>query len=217
MSALLHLDLLKEEERFSSNPVRLRIIMPMVAVTIAVGCALWWCMLGLQAHGMNLTKAGLRENIDQLKGAHAAFIDLRMQEKEAGSIYQQLRYYENSIIRFGPTLTRLPELVPANIQLTELRVLPPPAPLIDAKQPELGPTNKTEAVTLRLAGRTCGETASADVDALLAALRGPAHTNLIRQAVIPKGAFRQDTMRSPDQREMLLFEITCTCLPRRFE
>lgn len=216
MSAHLHLDLLKEEERFSSHPVRLRVIVPMVAGTVALGCALWWALLGIRTHSMNVVKAGLQESIDNLKAAHVAFIEFRMQEKEAGAVYQQLRFYERSRIRFGPTLTRLPEQVPANIQLTEMRV-PPPAPLTDPKQPELGPTNTSEIVTLRLTGRTFGEKASADVDALRAALRNPAHTNLIQRAEIPKGAFRQDVGRVSDKRDAFLFEIICTCVPRRFE
>jgi hypothetical protein len=73
-------------------------------------------------------------------------------------------------------------------------------------------------VTLRIAGRTAGEKASSSVDTLLAALRTPAFTNLIQTAEIPKGAFRQDTTaRNTGNRDTLLFEITCGCLPRRFE
>jgi hypothetical protein len=75
-----------------------------------------------------------------------------------------------------------------------------------------------EKVTLRIVGRTAGEKASSAVDTLLAALRTPSFTNLLQNAEIPKGAFRQDTVsRSASIRDILLFEITCECAPRRFE
>jgi hypothetical protein len=217
MSAHLHLDLLKDEERFSSSPIRLRIVVPMVASMATLSCLIWLTLLGLRTHGQVVVKRGLQESIDGLKAAHVAFIDLRMREKEAGAMYQQLLYYEHSRIRFGQTLAQLPDLVPANIQLTEMRVSPPPPPQVDSKQPELGPTNKAEVVTLRLSGRTCGDQGSACVNALLASLRKPAYSNLIQKAEIPKGAFRQDVGRMTDKRDALLFEITCTCVPRRFE
>ena len=55
------------------------------------------------------------------------------------------------------------------------------------------------------------------VNTLLATFRTPAFTNVFRTAVIPKGAFRQDVARDPESREILLFDITCDCVPRRFE
>jgi Tfp pilus assembly protein PilN len=132
----------------------------------------------------------------------------------------QLGFYRASRIRFGDTLMRLPQHVPESIQFTELRV-PPPPPL-PAPDPALkvqppGPTNLVEAVTLRIAGRVGSSASSEAVRSLLDALRQPAYTNLIRKAEIPKGAFRQDSVRGPAARESILFEITCACGERRFK
>jgi len=218
MSASLHLNLLKESELRTPFPVRLRVFMPMASVGLALGCLVWWLLLAARAN----TEASLRDtarmNVQDLSQSHAHALLLRAQATEASAIIRQLRFYEHACIRFGDALANLPAHVPANIQLTEMRVPPPPQPLIDPKQPALGPTNSLERVTLRIAGRTAGEKASSSVDTLLAALRTPAFTNLIQTAEIPKGAFRQDTTaRNTGNRDTLLFEITCGCLPRRFE
>lgn len=218
MSASLHLNLLKEEEQRSPNPVRLRFLLPALAVSLALAALMWWLLLTLRAHTQAALRDNAKANIQELTPAHTQTLALRAQEKELSAIVRQLRFYERARLRFGDALCELPARVPPNIQLTELRVPPPPPAAVDPKQPALGPTNNLEQVTLRLAGRTSGEGASAAVDTLLAALRTPAFTNLIETAEIPKGAFRQDTAaRGASSRDTLLFAITCGCVPRRFE
>ncbi len=217
MSTPLHLNLLKDEERFSSSPVRLRVMLPLAAIFAAFGCLLWWALLGLRSHNHNTAQERLNKTIQELNNAHATVLGLRDQQRETLAVIRQLRLYEHARLRFSDTLARLPACVPANIQFTEVRVPQPPPPAVDPKSAALGPTNTWETVSLRLAGRTSGDTAYASVNALLAALRTPAFSNLIHRADIPKGAFRQDVMRSSDNRDALLFEILCDCVPRRFE
>lgn len=217
MSASLHLNLLKEEEQRSPNPIRMRVLFPTLAGGLTVACLLWWSLLAFRAHSQTLIRDNLKAGIQELTAAHNQILALRAQEKELSAVTRQLRLYERSRIRFGDALRKLPEDVPENIQLTEMRVPPPPPALVDPKQPALGPTNKQERVTLRLAGRTAGEKASASVDTLLEALRRPAYSNLVQTADIPRGTFRQDTSSRNTGSRDLLFEITCGCVPRRFE
>ena len=47
-SADLHLNLLKDTERLSSSPVRLRVMLPVVALFACLGMALWWAILFTQ-------------------------------------------------------------------------------------------------------------------------------------------------------------------------
>ena len=47
-SASLHLNLLKETEHLSSSPVRLRVMLPIIALFICLGVALWWAILFTQ-------------------------------------------------------------------------------------------------------------------------------------------------------------------------
>ena len=217
MSTPLHLNMLKEEERFSSNPVRLRVMLPLAAIFAALGCVIWWALLGLRVHHLSSTQERVNKAIEELKSAHSTVLDLRSQQRETLAVIRHLGLYEHARIRFGESLARLPAHVPSNVQFTEVSVPPPPYPLVDPKVPALGPTNTWESVTLRIAGRTSGDNAYAAVNALLATLRTPAFSNLVQTADIPKGAFRQDAARTQDNRDTLLFEILCGCRQRRFE
>ncbi|HNX36112.1 MAG TPA: hypothetical protein PKM57_15915 [Kiritimatiellia bacterium] len=219
MSASLHLDLLTDEERVSPNPIRLRVMLPLCGGLAVLGTAVWWILIAFRVHAATLQKSALEADLQQLKPSHAEVLRLRAQEQENAATLRQLTFYRNSRLRFGETFARLAEHVPASLQLTELRVPPPPPlpPPLDPLKPPLGPTNLFETVTLRLLGRAGGDSPSIDVNALLKSIGTPPFTNLIRSAEIPKGAFRQDTARATASRDTLLFEITCDCFPRRFE
>lgn len=220
MNASLHLNLLKDEERFSSSPIRPRVMIPLLAVLSVAGFGVWWLLLTVRLSSATHEKAVQEAHCAELKPALNQVLTLRAREKEVRAALTQLGFYRTSRIRFGDTLMRLPQHVPASIQFTELRVpLPPPLPAPDPKlkvQPP-GPTNLVEAVTLRIAGRVGSSASDEAVRSLLDALRQPAYTNLIRKAEIPKGAFRQDSVRGPAARESILFEITCDCGERRFK
>ena len=217
MSAPLHLDLLKDDERLNSSPIRLRFMMPLIACTVTLCLIVWWLLLCVHSHSQTQLKQELLQTIATLAPVHASVLATRAQEEEALAVLRQLALYKNSRVLYGDALSRLAGHVPENIQFTELRIPTPPPPPSDPQHPAAAPTNTVEQVSLRIAGRTAGERSSESVDALLATLRTPAFTNLIRSAVIPKGAFRQDIARDPNNREALLFEIQCECTPRRFE
>jgi len=213
----LHLDLLKEDERRSSSPIRLRVMMPLTALFLTTCVLVWWGLLFLRVHGQNQLVEELQQAVTSFTPSHTAVLELRAQEQEYHAMVHQLTLYRNSRNLFGQALSNLAEHVTENIQFTEMRIPPPSPPTVDPTRPSSGPTNTFELVALRIAGRTGGERPSEAVNTLLAALRTPAFTNLFRTAVIPKGAFRQDIARNPANHETLLFEITCDCVPRRFQ
>lgn len=220
MSASLHLNLLRDDERFSPSPIRPRVMLPLLAALSVLGLGVWWLLLTVYVGNAGHEKRLQEEHCAELKPAFEQVLALRAREKEARAVFNQLSLYRTSRLCFGDALTRLPQHVPATVQFTELRVPPPPPlPPLDPslKVQPLGPTNLVEAVTLRLAGRVGSDASSQAVRALLDALRQPAYTNLIRAAEIPKGAFRQDTVRGAASRETVLFEILCDCGERRFK
>ena len=215
MKTPLHLDLLKEEERLSSRPIRLRVMFPLFAVFLALCLSVWWVLLWARARNQTQLEGELKLAIESITPVHASVLETRAREQECRAIVNQLSLYTNSQIRFGKTFSLLASHVPGNIQFTELRI-PSPSPA-DPAHPTAAPTNAFEQVFLRIAGRTGGEHPSEEVNKLLAELRTPALTNLFRSAVIPKGAFRQDGTRNQMNHETLLFEVTCECQPRRFQ
>lgn len=213
MKTPLHLDLLKEDERFSSSPVRLRVLMPLIATSLTFSLVVWLCYLLVRVHSQIKLEEKLRQTSASVVPAHDAVLESRAQEQEYLAMAKQLGLYCNSRVRFGDVLAQLPSRVPACVQFTELSI--PQAP--DALQQQTVPTNRFEQVTLRIVGRAGGDSPTEAINTLLAELKTPAFTNLFRSVFIPKGAFRQDTARNPTSRDTLLFEITCECLPRRFE
>ena len=218
--ASLHLNLLQDDERFGSSPVRARVMMPLLAVLAVVGLGVWWLLLIARVGNVTNEKTLLETHCAELKPAHDQVLALRAREKEARAAVGQLGFYRTARIRFGDVLGHLPQHVPASIQFTELRVPPPPLqppPDPALKVKPLGPTNLTEAVSLRIVGRASSGTSSEAIRSLLDAVRTPAVTDLVRKGAIRKGAFRQDIARGPAARENILFEISCDCGERRFE
>lgn len=220
MSAVLHLDLLTPQEHLSSKPVRLRVMVPLVALLALAGILVWWGLFVFRLHAAVLQKSALSTDIESLKKTHQEVLQLRADEKEHLATIQQFALYRHSQLRFGDIFKQLADCVPGTMQLTELRIpLPPPPlmPVVPKGGQVLGPTNKTESVTLKLAGRASGEHPSLSVKMLLDTISTPSFSNLIQRAEIPKGAFRQDTIRGASKQDSLLFEINCECTPRRFE
>ena len=48
MNAPLHFNLLKESEMLSSSPVRIRVMMPLMALLVNLGLVVWLLLLGLR-------------------------------------------------------------------------------------------------------------------------------------------------------------------------
>ena len=218
MSKPLHINLLKSEELFSSSPIRPRVMIPLLAILIFLSTGLWWSLEILKLNTLKATTKKIEVEIENIKPAYNEFLELQREEKELNASLHQLAYYQNARVLFGETLAQIQNHIPETIQLTELRILPPPIPPIQKIKTKLtGPTNEFENITFKLVGRAEGTQASESVNELLLALRGNAFTNMIRSAEIPKGAFRQDTQTSSrGNRDAILFEVTCICLPRRF-
>ena len=217
MSTPLHLDLLKEEERFSSSPIRMRVMLPLTATFFALCLLVWWSLLCLKDHSMTQHKEDLKRDILSLTPAHDAVLASRAQEQEYRAMVRQLTLHKHARNLYGDTLSNLAEHVIETIQFTQITLPPPQPPPVDVTHPSNGPTNTFEAVTLRISGRTGGEHPSEAVNDLLATLRTPAFTNAFQTAVIPKGAFRQEATRNASNSDTLLFDIICDCVPRRFE
>lgn len=219
MRSPLNLDLLKDEERFSSSPIRLRVMLPLITNFVLLCSLVVWMFLVIRMRGQQNLLTDVENAVESVSPVHASVLASRDLEKETRAIIQQLNLYKHARNVLGPTLSNIAEHVPESVQFTEMRLLlpQPPSDIGRPGGPTAPTTNTTECVTLRIAGRTSGPHASESVNNLLAAFRTAAFTNVFRLVSIPKGAFRLDTSRGQSTNETLLFEITCDCAPRRFE
>ena len=217
MNGSLHLNLIKEEEIVSSSPIRSRVMLPLVGIVGLVTVLLMWTMTEFRLSGLEDQKARLTAVVNERQGAHRDVLRLRGELAALKATFRQLGYYTNSCVRWAETISSLAGVVPTNIQLTALNLVPAPLPYppVDKAQAALwhGPTNAFERATLIIEGMAKEPNREKAINALVEALNAPPFTNRIEKAEIRKGGTWQDST----QREYLHFKITCAAQPRRFE
>ena len=211
-SKACHLNLLKASERVSSSPVRIRVMLPVLAMFAVAGAVVWWGSLLGRVLLARSSAQSLQTEIDTRKAAYADVMEKMNLANELESELEQLEYYRAGRHAYGGVLTSLAEVMPLKIQLTQLEIPPPPPqslvpPGVAPGRPYTplwGPTGNVESVSLVLSGRTPKET---PIVTLMESLESDAFTNLI--------TIVKDPRRSEGSR-MLAFEIEYRVKDRRF-
>ncbi len=227
-AANLHLNLLRPEEKTSSSPVRLRVMLPILSLLLCAACAIWWGVLFMQGLLLNGKVTSVRADLEGKKTAHAAILAKMADMRERQSQLDQLAAYKRGCHKYGGLMAKLAEVVPAEVQLTALTIPePPPQLLTDPKNPKrpplLGPTNTTESVQFRISGRTA---ATASVTAFMEAVESDMFSEWIVVDKDKKNAaarkkkrihIRQESRAGDDGVRMLAFDVEFRCKERRFE
>ena len=211
----LHLNLLKETEHLSSSPVRLRVMLPIVALFACVGFALWWAILFTQLMLARTEAQSIDADLKAKSEAHAEAIGRQDKVREMRQQLDQLAYYRSGVRSVGAPLAKLAEVMPLKVQLTELSFAPPPPdppPKFGQKAPVFGPVTNVETQKLVIAGRTTGNT---PIEALLISLEDPAFEPLVTKDRRIK-SFDQDAAAGRGKRRLLAFEVEYTMPERRF-
>lgn len=217
-STSLHLNLLKETEHLSSSPVRLRVMMPIVALFACVGFALWWAILFTQLMMAHTEAQNIDNDLKAKSEAHAEAIERQDLVREMRQQLEQLTYYRSGVRHVAQPLTKLAEVMPLKVQLTELSFAPPPQELPPkpgqkpAKMMAFGPVTNVETQKLVIAGRTTGNT---PIEALLISLEDPAFEPLVTKDKRIK-SFDQDTAAGKGRRRLLAFDVEYVMPGRRF-
>lgn len=224
----LHYNFIDPREIRSPSAIRARFIIPAFLILCLLSTLVMWQLTTMRIQAVESRQRMLEYNEKNRKGEFDSVIANRMKEQELKAQLAQIAIYRASRHTYGEALAELTNGVSDQIQMTELRIssprYPEPVPLKGKKAPPVwGPTNAAETVNFTISGRVLAkqDNGTEAVGMLLQTLQSPAFSNLVRKADIPKGAFRQDTSRR-DRREkglgdVLLYEISCDCLPRRFE
>lgn len=234
-----HLNLLMENERLSSSPVRFRVMMPILAGLAALGIAVWWLILFSQVILAQSNVSRLKNEMKARDGAHRQIKEKMAQVNEFTAELAQLDCYSNSIVRRGELLTSLAEAMPLKVQLLKLEIPEPEPPkLPEAPKPPPGkkkkkapvfvvhgPTGYVERATLVLTGRSPKDP---PVFALMESLSGDAFTNALVVTHDPRHpdpsprvrSFRQETTgntRGKGATRMVAFDIEYRLPERRFD
>lgn len=221
----LHLNLMRESEHRSSSPVRIRVMLPVLALLAAVGCLVWWALLFAQLLVIRGQVTNLRSDLESKKVDHATILAQMASVRDLQAELDQLTAYAHGRRTYGDMLAHLAEVMPLHVQLTSLAIPQAPFPNLLApggRRPLLGPTGTVEKVTFRLTGRT---TKATPVTALMESLEAPAFSRVLVIDKDPKSpqqspkilSFRQDAAASENAVRLLVFDIEYRCADRRFE
>ena len=226
-SSRLHLNLLRDSEKLSSSPVRLRVMLPVMALLACAGCLVWWAMLATQLLLVKTQVSSLQDDIAGKEKDHANVLAQMADAREKQAQLDQLEMYSSARNLYGGMFARLAEVMPIRVQLTKIEIPEqPPQNLLPPGgkgMPAWGPTGTTERISMRIMGRTPKET---PVLSLMESLEAPDFTNtlvIVKDARIPADvspkvhSFRQDGTTTEDGSRLLLFDIEYRCLPRVFE
>ena len=227
----LHLNLLRAQEVVSSSPVRIRVLLPVLAALACVAVLGWWGMLFAQETMVKSQIRAIEDDLAARKAQHAEVQRNMVAARDLQAELDQLAMYANGRRTYGDALARLAEVVPAKVQLLSLEI--PEPPLQDLTPPNakpgqklpplLGPTGTVETVSLRIMGRT---EKVEPVNALMESLATPAFSNtlsIVKSAVpgemSPRiHSFRQEAASATkDAPRLLAFDIEYKCQARRFE
>ena len=222
----LHLNLLRDSERLSSSPVRLRVMLPVMALLACAGCLVWWATLATQLLVVKTQVSSLQEDIAGKEKDHANILAQMTEAREKQAQLDQLEMYAAARNVYGGTLARLAAVMPIRVQLTKIEIPDqPPQNLMPPGgkgKPAWGPTGTVERMSMRLMGRTPKET---PVLSLMESLEAPEFTNALMIVKDPRApdmspkvhSFRQDGSTTEDGTRLLVFDIEYKCLPRVFE
>ena len=217
-NSAFHLNLLSDTEKMSSSPIRLRVMMPILAILAVVGMMIWWGMLTAQTMLVHTKTSSIRDELASKKAAHDAIMGNMNLANEESAQLQQLEMYRGGCIRWGATFAAIAAAMPDKAQLVRLEIPePPPQVLHDPKNPKkpplLGPTNDTESVALVITGRAASDTT---IEAFVKSLKGSAFTNRLVSAEAKAKQEAQSTLQKDDSQRLLAFEIECKATDRRF-
>ena len=222
----LHLNLLHESEKLSSSPVRIRVMLPVMAILACAACLVWWATLAMQLLVVKTQVQSLREELAGKKADHANILAQMAEAREKQAQFDQLEMYSAGRNTYGGMLARLAEVMPIRVQLTRVEIPEqPPQNLLPPGgkgKPAWGPTGTVERMTMRLVGRTTKET---PVISLMESLEAPEFTNTLSIVKDPRSpeqspkvhSFRQDGTATEDGSRLLVFDVEYKCRPRVFE
>ena len=214
MSRTIHVNLIKDEERRSSMPVRTRVMVPIAASLVFLMVLTWYGLLFFKNIGIKENLRDIVAKLEDLKTGNAEVEQLMAREAEAKAEIAQIECYRSGRLLFGETLAHLAGIVSDKTQLTALTIPPPSTAADDKLKARPGvkvrpQTNSTEKVYLNLKGLVD----SADTAAVLRkAIQSNDFTNLVKRAEIPPGAFRLNGAVD----NSFVFELNCECTGRRF-
>ena len=100
----LHLNLLREQEVMSSSPVRLRVLLPALAILACVAMIGWWGMLFTQEMRLRSQIGSIKSDLDAKKSQHSEILKNMATARDLQAELDQLAMYRNGRRTYGEAL-----------------------------------------------------------------------------------------------------------------
>ena len=201
----MHVNLIYDTELRSTSPVSLSL-----AIKLAAGSIIFLLLLGAFSvwtafYTLQTDVAKAREEWRRTEPRHQAAIKLRTDLAVQNAILKQIVGWRHTCMDWGEQLDRLQAVVPAEVQLTDLRL----------SQVILITSNNVPArvYELRLTGRAGSAGSEENISQLKQSLANAPFDRVIESVTIPPGSFRQD----PAAKTSRVFELVGKYGARRFE
>jgi Tfp pilus assembly protein PilN len=201
----MHINLIYKDEQRSASPVSFWLMM-----RVAIGAALFLAVFGVVMFmvGYSSIKHQVNALDNEWKYAdpkYKAAIQVRKELSERADTLKALQGWRDARIAWGGQLESLGGIVPAVIQLTEIRITH--AVLLISNNT---PTRVFEA---KFSGRASADRSEVNVVEFLNGFKEKPFSQFVESALLPPGAFRQDPVIKSDR----IFEIVCKYYPRLIE
>ena len=208
-----HVDLLLDEERRSASRVNLGLLLR-VSVLIGIGAiVLITMMLFIWSRDVESKVAQAKAKWERLKPQYAALLALRVSQNELRASSRQIEACRRSRLALGTELEQLQLGVPAEIQLTTLRINQ------FVGNQKTG-ANAVRSYEMHLSGKIVSDNPKGNVDKLIAYLSTSVYTGRVESVTVPNNGFRKEIVRlsaAGETRTDWFFDLVCRYRPRSFE
>jgi len=191
----LRVDLILETEQRSASPVSLNFIIRVVAITLLSVLVL----VRLRQY---------ENNLEMIKGKHDAYLSLKANMVIKRAVLAECQGWENSRIEWCKVMDAFQRLVPATIQLRDVKV------------ERLNSTVNKKPVrlfTINIKGKATTDNAANDVEKLRQdLLKAPEFAGRLKEVVIPQGSFKVDPAPAAAKTDRV-FELVCRYNPVAYE
>lgn len=208
-----HVDLLLEDERRSASPINLGLALRLggfaAVMVIVVAIVLLFAWRRDVDHKLAVEEA----RWEQLKPQHLELLTLRVALDKLRASSRQIEACRRSRLPLGVELTQLQSGIPANIQLTALR-------LNQFIGNQKDGASAGRSYEMHLSGRVSSDNPKRYVDELIAYLSTAAYTGRVELVTVPNNGFRKEVVRVSalgETRTDWFFELVCRYRTRSFE
>ncbi len=203
-----HINLIYDSEQRSASLISALFVVRLIGVLIPFALLLFLALAYMQSRQLRNSLAWAEDDWKAMEPRYQAALQLQRDIVRIREVETEIERWRRARHGWGGMLWTFPEIVPPDIQLTQLQ---------SEERLQLDGNVPVRLFTLKLWGRARGRAPDADVEALRNMMVDhSALAGVVKNAVIPRGTFGADPTPGAD-RAHRVFQLNVELAPRRFE